>query len=239
MALSRMPGPLDAAPLMTLLHDGDITVRGPAALALAAHHPEIATAPIAGQLRSEVALARQHYDRWAGKGKPKLAQSEIDVIVGYYRCQMKMVQALATLHDPAATRALEVEAFRPDADFSQVNGLVAAFQLWDRIAADPRPAIAALSSDPLAANRAEWMLIQAGPATLPAIESALPSASPAVRQRLLEIVAFQGDASVLTTLRRIQESDPGDSSIQWAIEKIQAISSPADPAAVIASSGQE
>lgn len=236
MALSRMPGPVDPAPMLRLLQHGDITVRGPAAVALAAHQPHLASAAIAAQLRAEVALARRHYDRWAGKGKPKLTQAEIDVTVGYYRCQMKMVQALATLHDPAATRALELEAFRPDADFSQVNGLVAAFQLWDRIAADPRPAIAALSSDPLAANRAEWMLIQAGPSILPALESALPAAKPAVRRRLLEIVAFQGDASALPTLRRIQAADPGDGSIQWAIEKIQAISSPADATAVIASS---
>jgi len=97
------------------------------------------------------------------------------------------VQALGLLRDPAATRALEVEAFRPDLDFSQMNGVVASFQLWDRIAADPTPALAALASDPVAANRAEWMLIHAGPAVLPAIRAAQASATPDVRQRLLEI----------------------------------------------------
>jgi len=186
-ALSRMPGTVDSALLLDLLHHADITVRGPAALAFATHDPENASGNIAAQLQDEVKLARAHYDRWAAQGKPKLAQAEIDVIVGYYRCEMKMVQALALLRDPVATRALEVEAFRPDLDFSQMNGVVASFQLWDRIAADPAPALAALASDPVAANRAEWMLIHAGAAVLPAIRAAQASATPDVRQRLLEI----------------------------------------------------
>ena len=155
LALSRMPGEVDSGTLQLLLTHGDITVRGEAALALAAHHPETATTAIATQLAAEIKLAREHYDRWAAQNKPRLAQSEIDVIVGYYRCQMKMVQALAQLHGPAATHALESEAFRPDLDFSQVNGVVAAFQLWDRIAADPQLALSALASaQPVTANHA-------------------------------------------------------------------------------------
>jgi glycerophosphoryl diester phosphodiesterase len=187
VALSRMPGAVDSALLLDLLHHGDVAVRGPAALALAAHDPEHAAPGISAQLQAEVKLARAHYDRWAAQGKPKLAQDEIDVIVGYYRCEMKMVQALALLRDAVATSALETEAFRPDLDFSQMNGVVAAFQLWDCIAADPAPALAALSSDPVAANRAEWMLIHAGPAVLPAIDAAVAQATPATRERLLEI----------------------------------------------------
>jgi glycerophosphoryl diester phosphodiesterase len=186
-ALSRMPGTVDSAPLLHLLQHGAITVRGPAALALAAHDPRHAAPAVDAQLRSEVKLARAHYDRWAAQNKPKLEQSEIDVIVGYYRCEMKMVQALGQLHDAAATRALEGEAFRPDLDFSQMNGVVASFQLWDRVAADPAPVLAALGGDPVAANRAEWMLIQAGPAVLPAVRAALATASPAARERLVEI----------------------------------------------------
>ena len=186
-ALSRMHGTVDSALLIDLLHHGDITVRGPAALALAAHDPDHAAPVITSQLQDEVKLARAHYDRWATQGKPKLAQAEIDVIVGYYRCEMKMVQALGLLRDPAATRALEAEAFRPDLDFSQMNGVVASFQLWDRIATDPKPALTALASDPVSANRAEWMLVHAGPAVLPSVQAALASATPGARERLLEI----------------------------------------------------
>jgi glycerophosphoryl diester phosphodiesterase len=186
-ALSRMPGTVDSAPLLHLLQHGAITVRGPAALALATHDPRHAAPAVDAQLRSEVKLARAHYDRWAAENKPKLEQSEIDVIVGYYRCEMKMVQALGQLHDAAATRALEGEAFRPDLDFSQMNGVVASFQLWDRVAADPARVVAALGGDPVAANRAEWMLIQAGPTVLPAVRAALATASPAARERLVEI----------------------------------------------------
>jgi hypothetical protein len=47
--------------------------------------------------------------------------------------------------------------------------------------------VAALAGDPVAANRAEWMLIQAGPAVLPAVRAALATASPATRERLVEI----------------------------------------------------
>ena len=188
VALSRMPGAVDSTRLVELLQHGDITVRGPAALALAAHAPgETFAATISAQLNAEVKLARAHYDRWAAQGKPKLSEAEIAVIVGYYRCEMKLVQALAMLHGPTATSALEAEAFRSDLDFSQMNGVVSAFQLWDRIAADPAPAIAALAADSPAANRAEWMLIQAGPDVLPAIHSALKTAGPNVRARLLEI----------------------------------------------------
>jgi hypothetical protein len=68
-----------------------------------------------------------------------------------------------------------------------MNGVVASFQLWDRVAADPAPVVAALAGDPVAANRAEWMLIQTGPAVLPAVRAALATALPAVRERLVEI----------------------------------------------------
>ena len=62
------------------------------------------------------------------------------MVMGYYRCQMKEVEAISMLHGPAATQALEEQAFRPGEDFSQMNGVVAAFQLWGRMGRDARPA---------------------------------------------------------------------------------------------------
>jgi hypothetical protein len=239
LALSRMPGPVEAAPLLDLLQHGDMSVRGLAALALAAHQPQQASAAIAAQLRIEVKLAREPYDQWHAQGEPKdLPQAEIDSIDEFYRCQMKMIEALATLHDAAATRALEGEAFRPDLDFSQTNGEVAAFQLWDRIGADPAPAIAALAGDPVAANRAEWMLIHAGAAALPAVADALPRATPAVRERLVEILAFQDDAAALPLLRKLGADHPADAGVAWAIDKIEALSSPEPTGAAVAQSGR-
>jgi glycerophosphoryl diester phosphodiesterase len=222
LALSRMPGPVDSQPLLNLLTHGDITVRGEAALALAAHQPNLAASTIATQLQSEVKLARTHYERWAAQGKPKLAQSEIDVIVGYYRCEMKMVQALTLLHDPAATHALEAEAFRPNLDFSQMNGVVAAFQLWDRIASDPSPTLAALAStEPVTANHAEWALLHAGPAALPAVRAALPTATLPARQRLIRILAYNGDPASIPALKSLQQTDTADHDlIIWAMNKI-------------------
>jgi glycerophosphoryl diester phosphodiesterase len=228
LALSRMPGDVSAEPLVDALTHAGISVRGPAALALAAHHPDIASRAIASQLATEIRLARNHYDRWAAAGKPKLAQAEIDVIVGYYRCDMKMVQALALLHDSTATEALETEAFRPSLDFSQMNGVVAAFQLWDRIAADPNPALAALSSaEPVTANHAEWMLLHAGAAVFPAIQAALLDASPSTRERLVRILALSTDPAALPILQSLEPRDAADRDlIAWAMQKIDAISPP-------------
>jgi HEAT repeat protein len=236
VALSRMPGPVEAAPLLELLQRGDITVRGPAALALAAHQPALAPAAIAAQLRAEVKLGRETYDRWEAPGQPALTQAQIDVVVGYYRCQMKMVQALAMLQDPVATRALEAEAFRPDADYSRVNGLVATFQLWDRIGTDPGPAVAALAGDPVAADRAEWMLIHAGAAVFPAIASALPTATSPARERLLEVLAFQGDPAALPVLEKLHAADPADADVAWVIGKIRTMSSAAQSRVAVTAS---
>jgi glycerophosphoryl diester phosphodiesterase len=222
LALSRMPGRVQSKPLLELLTHGDIAVRGEAALALAAHDPKLAAVAISAQLQSEVKHARTHYDRWAAQNKPKLAQPEIDVIMGYYRCQMKMVQALTLLHDPTATHALETEAFRPDLDFSQMNGVVAAFQLWERIGSDPSAALAALSSgDAVTANHAEWALLHAGPAALPAIQEAFRTATPSARQRLIRILAYNADPASIPVLESLQQRDSADRDlIAWAVDKI-------------------
>jgi glycerophosphoryl diester phosphodiesterase len=160
-----------------------------------------------------------------GRGKPKLTQTEIDVVMGYYRCQMKEVQAISMLHNPEATEALEEQAFRPGQDFSQMNAVVAAFQLWDRVGADSRPAVQGLgAADSNVADKAEWMLVQGGPAVLPAVREALGSQNQGVKARAIQIVAWQGDLGSMQSLRTIQQTDPQNAQLAtWAMEKIETL----------------
>jgi HEAT repeat protein len=223
VALSQMPGEVKAETLLPLLSHPVPAIRGAAALALARHQPDVAAKAIPSQLDAEVKTAAILYGRWAARGKPTLTPAEIDEVMGYYRCQMKEVEAISMLHGPAAALALEKQAFRPGQDFSQMNGVVAAFQLWDRIGTDPRPAVRALAAvDPNVADKAEWMLIQGGPLVLPAVREALSSPDKTVKERAIRIVAWQGDLDSLLPLRAIQRTDPKDAELAtWAMEKIQ------------------
>jgi glycerophosphoryl diester phosphodiesterase len=223
VALSHMHGEVKAEMLLPLLSHGDPPVRGAAALALARQQPDVAAKVIPSQLRADVRAATALYDSWMGRGKPKLTQAEINVVMGYYRCQMKEVQAISMLHNPEATEALEEQAFRPGQDFSQMNGVVAAFQLWDRVGADPRPAVQALgAADSNVADKAEWMLVQGGPSVLPAVREALCSQNERVRARAIQIVAWQGDLGSMQSLRTIQETDAQNAELAtWAMQKIE------------------
>jgi glycerophosphoryl diester phosphodiesterase len=120
---------------------------------------------------------------------------------------------------------MEELAFQPGSDFTQINAAVAAFQLWDRIGNDSQAAVQALgSSDPGVGDRAEWMLVKAGPAVLPGVRQALTSADRAVRERAIQVVAWQGDAGSLKELRDMQRSDPADANLaSWAITKIESL----------------
>jgi glycerophosphoryl diester phosphodiesterase len=223
VALSHMPGDLSAEMLLPSLSHSDPQVRGAAALALARHQPDIAAKALPAQLNAEVKAARVLYDRWIERGKTPLTQAEIHEIMGYYRCQMKELQAIAMLHSTAATQALEAQAFRPGEDYSQMNAVVAAFQLWQRIPSDPRSAIRALRApDHGVADRAEWMLVEGGPSVLPAVRAAIGSQNEAVRERAIRIAAWQGDLGALPRLQAVQESNPADAKLAaWAIAKIQ------------------
>jgi glycerophosphoryl diester phosphodiesterase/HEAT repeat protein len=223
VALSHMPGAVSAEALLPLLSNHDPEVRGTAALALARHDPDEAVKAVPAQLNSEVKAERVLYDQWIERGKTQLTPAEIQSVMGYYRCQMKELQAIAMLHSPGATQALEKQAFRPGEDFSQMNAIVAAFQLWDRVGSNPQPAIRALqASDHGVADKAEWMLVQGGPSVLPAVREAIASQNEAVRERAIRIVAWQGDLGALPRLRAIQQSDPKDEALAaWAIEKIK------------------
>ena len=224
VSLSHMPGEVNTEKLLPLLSHRDPAVRGAAALALARHQPDIAAQAVPEQLKSEVKAARMIYDGWVQRGKGRLTQSEIDVVMGYYRCQMKEVEAISMLHGPAAMEALEEQAFRPGEDFSQMNGVVAAFQLWGRMGRDARPAVEALGApDPKVADKAEWTLVQSGPPVLPAVREGLNSQNSTVRERAIRIVAWQGDIDALPTLRGIQQSGKDVELVTWAIDKIEAL----------------
>jgi HEAT repeat protein len=124
-----------------------------------------------------------------------------------------------------ATRELAALAFRPDKGLSSYDGIVAGFQLWDRIGADAAPAVQALgSSDRQVADRAEWILVKANPAVLPEVRKALDSENQVVRQRAMHIVAWQGDTESLAALQAIQKTDTADAALAaWAIEKIESL----------------
>ena len=225
MALGHASGEVSAEALLPMLTHADPGVRGAAALALARHQPEVALRTVPTQLRAEIEIAAKAHDDYVRRGKPTLTQPEIDTIVGYFRCQIKMVAAISMLKGPGAMQALEEQAFQAKGDFSQMDGLVTAFQLWDRIGADPKPAIEALgSSETQVADRAEWMLVQGGPGVLPEVRKALASAVPSVRERAIRILAWQGDIESLAALRAIAKTDRSDAaSAVWAIEKIQSL----------------
>ena len=225
VALSHMSGDLSAEMLLPLLSHTDPEVRGATAMALARHQPEIAAKAVPAQLNLEVKAARAHYDQWIERGKTPLTQAEIHEIMGYYRCQMKEVQAIAMLHSPEATQALEDQAFRPGEDFSQMNAIVAAFQLWQRVPSDPQSAIRALRApDHGVADRAEWMLVEAGPSVLPAVRAAIGSQDQAVGERAIRIVAWQGDLGALPHLRSVQQNNPVNAKLAaWAIAKIETL----------------
>jgi glycerophosphoryl diester phosphodiesterase len=106
-----------------------------------------------------------------------------------------------------------------------MNGVVAAFQLWDRVGADSRPAVQALgAADSNVADKAEWMLVQGGPSVLPAVREALGSQNERVKARAIRIVAWQGDLGSLQQLRIMQQTDPQDAELAtWAIDKIETL----------------
>jgi glycerophosphoryl diester phosphodiesterase len=226
LAIGRMPGDVDAPSLLPLLAHPDGAVRGAAALALARHQPEAALRAIPVQLRLEVKTARAHYEDYMKRGQPHLSKDETAQITGYFRCEMKMVQAISMLKGAGAIQALEEEVLRPGEDFSQMNRLVASFQLWDRIGTDPsaaEPLVRALQSESTqVADRAEWILVQAGPGVLPEVRKALDSEQPSARERAIRIVAWQGDTGSLEQLRSLQQADRVHAGlIAWALDTIK------------------
>jgi glycerophosphoryl diester phosphodiesterase/HEAT repeat protein len=219
LALSRCPGEVPAAPLLPFLASAVPEVRGAAALALTRHQPQVAASAVMDLLhRDEEQAARGHISG-------KLTPEQIRPIEAAYREQMKLIQSLESLPPEEARRSLEDQAFRPVKDYSPVTALVAGYQLWDRIAADPTAAIQALRSTNVeVADRAEWALVKAGPSVLPQLREALPLSDPASRVRIIRILGWQGDRESLPLLRTLQHSNPQNQALTaWAIEKIEVL----------------
>ena len=149
---------------------------------------------ILSQLKLETREAASLGVGYIRRGRLKLTQREIEQFMDYFRCQMKMVQALAMVKGEDANSALEELAFRPGNDSTQFNRIVASFQLWDWIGINAMPAILAVGSVDIGVrNRAEWMLVQAGPAVLLEVRKALHNENQNVRECAVRIVAWQGD----------------------------------------------
>jgi glycerophosphoryl diester phosphodiesterase/HEAT repeat protein len=225
IALGHMPGGVGAEKLLPLFTHKEPEVRAAAAFALASHQPEVAVTAVPAQLRVEMASVMKLWEHYVERGKPKLTEAESEEITGFYRCQVKMVQAISMLRGVDAMQALEEQAFRPGKDFSWSNSTMAAFQLWDRIGQDARSAVQALGAgDIQVADRAEWLLVQGGKEVLPEVRKALGSGDPAVRRRAIRILAWQGDRGSLDMLRVMQKLDSTNAHLAtWAIDKIESL----------------
>ena len=225
IALSHMPGDVPLELLEPLLANADTAVRGASAVALARHQPQSAEKAIPEQLSREITAEREIFAEHTRSGGGKFSQLEIDRIVASYRCQMEMLRALHMLNGATATRTLEAQAFGPTEDYLQPNGMVAAFDLWDRVNIEPGSVVQALGSKQLQqANRAEWVLIHAGTGVLPQVRVELHSDDPGIRRRAIQIVAWQGDSPSLSTLRTMQAKPGPDAEIvAWAIAKIESL----------------
>jgi glycerophosphoryl diester phosphodiesterase len=236
VGLSRCPSDpqnVPAQPVETLLTGSTPVLRGLAAVALAKHHPDIAERVVPPQLEEEEKLSDTSNAEWTARGRPKLSKLEIENAVAIYRAQMKELQALNLLPEPIARRSLTEQAFRPGHDYSMMPILVSGFQMWNRLAEDPTPALEALSSqDSGEADWAEWSLVKAGPDILPAIRHLLLPSHGDLRRRILEVLAWQADTGALPLLHAMEKTEDRDrESIRWAITKIQALcigKSPAD-----------
>ena len=225
LAISRCPGKIPAAGIAPFLKNENPLVRGAAALALARHQPEIAAKLVGEALEREEAVAAKQYAPFVDQHPPRLSRTEIDVTVGHYRALMKLIASGAMLQDREARGFLEREAFRSTRDYSSTVGPVAGYQLWDRVASDPRATIRALgSADPTIANRAEWILVEAGPSVLPPVRALLHSENAALREHAIRIVAWQYDAESLAPLRAMRDGGKTDARLaDWAIHKIEGL----------------
>ena len=223
LALSRSPGQVPAGSLLPFLASDVPSVRAAAALALARHQPQVAATAVMDLLRREEEQAsREHHELHSGN---QLSPEQIRPIVEAYREQMKLIQALASLPPEDALPPLASQAFRPVADYSQLTAVVAGYQLWDRIAANPALAMQALRSTNVeVADRAEWVLVKAGTSVLPQLRQALPSSDPASRARIIRILGWQGDRKALPLLHKLQQSDSQNKLLlAWAIGKIEVL----------------
>lgn len=219
---------VQSSSLIALVKEGPPSMQGFAAIVLARYYPDIAGREIPAEMRKEEAEAAAHDRAWTAQGRTPLTQAEIDGVIEHYRAEMKYVQALAALPAHAALTSLAPEAFRPAHDYSTVMPLVAGYQLWDRVEADPQAAIAALSStDKDVADRAMWVLVAAAPGVLPGIHAALRASSGEEQNRLIEIAAWRADSEALPLLKQLRSKGGENAELfDWAITKIELMEVP-------------
>ena len=222
LALGRAPGQVNSKTILPFLSNDRSAVRGAAAIALARHTPEVAVRAVPAQMQKEISSEQTIYTSHETRKESSFTQPEINQIVAYYRCEMEMLRAISMLRGKDATEELAAQALRPDPQFIELADTVAGFQLWDRLGANPAPALEALgSSDGAVADRAEWMLVKSGSAVLPQVRKALDSERSSIRERAIRIVAWQGDVNSLDQLRTIQAMHGPDADLAlWAITKI-------------------
>jgi glycerophosphoryl diester phosphodiesterase len=227
LALSRCPGDVPAEKLLPFFENDKPLLRGLAALALARHQPTVAASAVPALLaRAEHESIVIHEEHAARKNSDVYTPQDIETFGGNFVEMMKLDQALEMLPPADAVRGLAPQALQPVHDALSMNALVAGYQLWDRITADPALAVQALgSTDGAVADRAEWILVKANPSVLPILRQSVRSATPAVRERLIRILAWQGDSESIPMLRELQHSNPENSTlIDWSIQKIQSVS---------------
>jgi glycerophosphoryl diester phosphodiesterase len=226
LALSRCPGDVPAERLLPFFENDKPLLRGLAALALARHQPTVAASAVPALLaRAENESIVIHEEHAARKNSDVYTPQDIETFGGNFVEMMKLDQALEMLPPADAVRGLAPQALQPVHDALSMNALVAGYQLWDRIAADPALAVQALgSTDGQVADRAEWILVKANPSVLPILRQSVRSATPAVRERLIRVLAWRGDSESIPMLRELQHSNPENSSlIDWSIQKIQSL----------------
>jgi glycerophosphoryl diester phosphodiesterase len=225
VALAHMPGTVSADTLLPFLANPDLSVKGAAARALAQHQPEVAAGAVESELRQVTKSLTALWDDYVRRGKPVLTDADVQPIKSAYRCQLQLLQAISIVKGPEATEALEQQAFHPGKDFSADGTNMSAFELWDRIGADPMPAIRQLRSDDVqVADRAEWMLVKGGPGVLSDVRKVLGDEDAHVRRRAIEIVAWQGDVASLDILRAMRTTNTAESIlVTWAIAKIESL----------------
>lgn len=236
-AISRVAiSPVPKELLLRRLNDTSGMVRGAAARALAKHVPGSSPAMIAAakKLQGEI---HAHWSAYAGApevnafGKhrttferpapssPK-AIEQIARAQDLYRGYHNLLQALASMPDPAAKKWLHEQVLRNERDFSGYASYVAAFQLWDR--ADPEALAPGLAmDDPMRRDRVEWTLIKHGAASAPALRKMLASQDADARLRAAQALAWLGDGQARTEIERLAQTDSANRDMyEWCLKKL-------------------
>ena len=176
-------------------------------------------------LRTEINSEEGIAKAYVAGGRKEISRNQADSVMRSFRVQMQMIHALAGLDTKESTQALTYLALHPTHEFAQTDGLLAGFQLWDRVGHDPAPILQALSSkEPGVADRAEWALVKGDRRVLPPLRAILGKPGP--RVRAIRILAWHGDAEALPSIDAIARSDDPDRDLAaWAAEKIRLLAS--------------